>query len=88
MFAYTASNQGDDSIDIVHCYSMRNGLYGSPTEARIIWTRLDFSLPDYHRSGHAENVRAVSIPVSTTIEHFATNETDLTVFLMAKDKKE
>ena len=48
VFAYTTSN-ADDSIDIVHCYSMRNGLHGSPEEARIFWSQIDFSKPDYHR---------------------------------------
>ena len=32
-----------DTIDVVHCYSMRNGLYGSPTEAHLLWSRIDFS---------------------------------------------
>ena len=47
-FAFTSSN-ADDSINVVHCYSMRNGLYGSPEEARVFWSLIDFSKPDYHR---------------------------------------
>ena len=68
IFAYTASSSESDKIHVVHCYSMRNGLFGSPTEARIFWSELDFSAPDYSRSGHAENTRAVSLPIGTKIE--------------------
>ena len=39
---YTQSHDEDGSIDVVHCYSMRNGLYGGPVEARLIWSKLDF----------------------------------------------
>ena len=60
-------NDSDGSIDVVHAYSMRNGLFGKPTQARIFWTKLDFSQPDYHRSGHADNLKAASIPIETKI---------------------
>ena len=53
VFTYTQASTTDDTIDVVHAYSMRNGLYGKPEEARVFWTKLDFSNPDYHRSGHA-----------------------------------
>ena len=43
VFAQTISSSSDNKIHIVHCYSMRNGLYGSPVEARLFWTQLDFS---------------------------------------------
>ena len=41
LFGYTATEQVDGTIDIVHCYSMRNGLFGRETEARVLWTKLD-----------------------------------------------
>ena len=68
-FAYTSSHLSDgEQIDVVHCYSMRNGLYGRRTEARVFWSRIDFSKKDYHRNGQAENVQAVAIPIETQIE--------------------
>ena len=68
-FAYTSSHLSDgEQIDVVHCYSMRNGLYGRRTEARVFWSRIDFSEKDYHRNGQAENVQAVAIPIETQIE--------------------
>lgn len=68
-FAYTSSHLSDGKqIDVVHCYSMRNGLYGRRTEARVFWSRIDFSEKDYHRNGQAENVQAVAIPIETQIE--------------------
>ena len=81
VFGYTAPTK-DNMIDIVHCYSMRNGLYGSPKEARVFWTRLDFSNPDHMKSGSGENIRAISLPITTKIEQFAVYDTDLSVFLM------
>lgn len=66
-FAYTTSDPEKGTIDVVHCYSMKNGLYGSRTEARIFWTRLDFTNADYHRSGEAQNIRAVTVPIETPI---------------------
>ena len=65
---------------------MRNGLYGSAKEARVFWSRLDFTHQNYHRSGEAENIRAVSFPIQTKIEQFAVHEEDLTVFLMAQSQ--
>ena len=67
VFAYIDS-ASDDRINVVHAYSMRNGLFGSPTEARVFWTQIDFSSPDYSRSGHAKNTRAVRLPIGTKIE--------------------
>ena len=86
VFAYTSSNAEDDSINVVHCYMIRNGLYGSPKEARVIWSLLDFSNPDYHRTGHAHVTRIVSFPIETKIENFAVYETDLSAFLMSQSK--
>ena len=82
-FGYTKSNAEDDSIEVVHCYSMRNGLYGKATEARVIWTKIDFSSPTNRRSGVAENERSISIPIDSNIEQFAVYETDMTVFLLS-----
>ena len=73
----------DGSIDVVHCYSMRNGLYGGPVEARLIWSKLDFSEPDYHRSGHARNEYIVNVPITQKIVSMAVNEVDLSAFLIA-----
>ena len=87
VFAETFSNPVDGSIEIVHCYSMRNGLYGSPTEARIYWTKIDFSEPDYLRHGQAENIRTIALPTKTKIEQFAVYETDKSVFLMSQSKE-
>ena len=88
VFAYTQSNSEDGSIDVVHAYSMRNGLFGSPKEVRIYWTHLDFSQPDYHRRGHATNTRIVSMPITKTIDHFAVYETDLTAFLLSQTRNQ
>ena len=38
--SYTATDE-QGIIDVVHCYSMRNGLYGSVSEARVLWTKVD-----------------------------------------------
>ena len=38
VFAQVISSNQDEMIHIVHCYSMRNGLHGSPSEAHIFWT--------------------------------------------------
>ena len=42
-----------EQIDVVHCYSMRNGMYGTRTEARVFWSRIDFAASgkDYLRTG-------------------------------------
>ena len=53
VFAQAVSSSSDNKIHVVHCYSMRNGLYGNAAEARVFWTQLDFSQADYRRSGHA-----------------------------------
>ena len=62
---------------------MRNSLYGSAKEARVFWSRLDFTNNNYHSAGDAENIRTVSFPIQNKIEQFAVHEEDLTVFLMA-----
>ena len=41
LFGYTATSADDGTIGLVHCYSMRNGLYGSPKEARVLWSKLN-----------------------------------------------
>ena len=74
------------SIDVVHCYSMRNGLYGTRTQARVFWSHIDFTKKDYHRNGYAENLQAVAIPIETQIEQFSVYETDLTAFLLAQNR--
>jgi len=65
---------------------MRNGLYGSAKEARVIWTRLSFSDPNYYLRGSAETVKAVNLPIEAEIIAFAVLETDKTAFLMAQLK--
>ena len=84
--AYTQSNQ-DGSIDIVHCYSMRNGLYGKSTEAQVVWTRLTFDRDDYHRNGDAYNQRGVSLNIDEKVSNMAVVETDMTAFLMSQTKQ-
>ena len=79
-------NADDGSIDLVHCYSMRNGLYGRQDEARIFWSRIDFSKPNYHRHGEGDNIRAVSIPIKNRIQQFAVHESDLSAFLLSHSK--
>ena len=66
---------------------MRNGLYGSPIEARIFWSNLNpdpaFYQDTYH-SGKGETIRVVSVPISSTIKQFAVYETDQSAFLMSQ----
>ena len=68
VFGYTAANSDNETIEVIHCYSMRNGLFGKATEARVFWTRIDFSNPDNRRSGRAENERKIQIPIDSKIE--------------------
>ena len=88
VFAYTAPSKTDDSkIDVVHAYSMQNGLFGSPEEARVFWTSIDFSTPNELTRGIAKDIRAVSISIQTKVEQFAVYESDLSVFLMGQTKR-
>ena len=86
VFGYTRTAE-DGTISIVHCYSMRNGLYGSPNEARVIWSKVDPSadaFSDLYRSGKAENERVVSLKIENQIRQFAVHEKDLSAFLMTQ----
>ena len=65
---------------------MQNSLYGRAKEARVFWSRLDFSNSNYHSYGDAENIHAVSFSIETKIEQFAVHEEDLTVFLMGQSQ--
>ena len=91
IFAHVSVPPGNDRnlINIVHCYSMRNGLYGSSEEARIFWTQLDFSRDDYRRKAHAEEMRAVRLrPIGTKIEQFGVwPGNDIDVLLMSQTKR-
>jgi len=85
LFGYTSSQNDRGVIDIVHCYSMRNGLYGGPTEARVFWSRLDpTTYRDSYRQGSAETIRAVSFAIDNPVTQFAVNEPDLTAFVMSQ----
>ena len=86
VYGYTQFNSTDDSIYVVHCYSTRNGLYGSPEEARIYWSIINFDTPDYLKYGHSENIRVSSIPIETKIQNFGVHEADLTTFLMSQNR--
>lgn len=69
LFAYTATDN-DGLIDVVHCYSMRNGLYGSASEARILWSKVNpdaSAFKDAYRSGLAHHEHVVSLPIKSSI---------------------
>ena len=88
VFGYTAPDADNPSIiNIVHCYSIQNGLFGSAKEARVFWSQIDFSRPNEVQRGTAEDIRAISMPISTKIEQFAVYDSDLSVFLMAQTKR-
>ena len=77
LFGYTATSAEDGTINIVHCYSMRNGLYGSPKEARVLWSNVNpdpAAFQDAYHTGKAETIRVVSIPIESTIQQFDVHE--------------
>ena len=62
-YVYTQTNRENDRmIDLVHCYAMRNGLYGDPKEVHILWTRLDLSTEDELRQGMAKDLYQLVVP--------------------------
>ena len=69
---------------------MRNGLYGSTSQVRIFWTKVD---PDFtvfydsYRSGSAHHDYVVSLPITEPISQFAVHEIDLTAFLLSQSVK-
>lgn len=84
VFAHVSARPDSDQIHVVHCYSMRNGLYGKPSEARLFWTQIALGeREDYRVRGHAENTRAIRIAIGTKIENFAVWDSDLTAFVMS-----
>ena len=84
IYGYFASSaQSEDFINIVHCYSMSNGLYGATEEVRILWSVVDFSEPNYQQDGISFNIHAVSIPIEREISQFAVHEGDLSAFLVS-----
>ena len=90
LFGYTTTSNSDGMIQLVHCYSMRNGLYGSPSEARIIWSKVDpdaSAYADAYRSGAASHEHLVSLPIENQIKQFAVYDSDLSVFLMTQPSK-
>ena len=57
---YIGAMYGEDQvISVVSCFSMRNGLYGKPTEAIVYWNSIDFSEPDKLRYGHVSRDQTV-----------------------------
>lgn len=69
---------------------MRNGLYGSPSEARLIWSTVDPSadaFSDAYRTGKAEHDRVMSLKIDSQITQFAVHETDLSAFMMTQSAK-
>lgn len=65
---------------------MRNGLYGSASEARILWSIVDPDpnvFQDAYRAGEAHHERVISLPIDNPIKQFAVYETDMSVFLIS-----
>jgi len=54
----------EDSIHVVHCYSMRNGLFGSVREARVIWSAINFDVASEYRVGSAQDYKTVSFEIA------------------------
>ena len=77
------SGEDGGMIDLVHCYAMRNGLYGDPKEVHIVWTRLDLSEENELRQGSANDLYQLVVPTEERFRHFAVHEDDLSVFMLA-----
>ena len=88
LFGYTSTEQEDGTIDLVHCYSMRNGLFGREEEARVLWTKLDpTTYQDAYRQGSAEQIQAVTFPIRSILKQFSVHEVDQSAFLMTQTLK-
>lgn len=69
---------------------MRNGLYGTPSEARILWSKVNpdaSAFEDAYRRGLAHHDYVVSLPIESPITQFTVHETDLTAFLISVSVK-
>ena len=71
-------------MDIVHCYSFRNGLFGKATQAMVFWTRISFENPDYWREGHSHHLSDISLPIRSTVNQIGVFENTLNTLLLSQ----
>ena len=64
-FAFTKST--NESIYVVHCYSMRKGLDGEVRSASVIWSELNFEATNEIQIGSAKDVKVVNFAIDAQI---------------------
>lgn len=72
---HIGSEKEEEKYTVVTCFSMNNGLYGSPREAIVTWNQIDLTEPDAYRHGKPTSLQTVSLPIKNQIEHFGVLET-------------